>query len=62
MFVARIDAHATYSVIAIVSNAGQLVEGPVRIMNREANRLVARHHQRVRGYVRTLDSGEPDMC
>ena len=28
MFVAGIDAHATYSVIAIVSNTGQLVEEP----------------------------------
>jgi hypothetical protein len=28
MFVAGIDAHATYSVIAIVSNRGQLVAGP----------------------------------
>ena len=27
MFVAGIDAHATYSVIAIVSNTGQLVAG-----------------------------------
>ena len=26
MFVAGIDAHATYSVIAIVSNTGQLVQ------------------------------------
>ena len=26
MFVAGIDAHATYSVIAIVSNTGKLVE------------------------------------
>ncbi len=40
MFVAGIDAHATYSVIAIVSNTGQLVEGPVRIKNTEADRLV----------------------
>ncbi len=31
MFVAGIDAHATYSVIAIVSNTGQLVAGPIRI-------------------------------
>ncbi len=30
MFVAGIDAHATYSVIAIVSNTGQLVAGPIR--------------------------------
>ena len=35
-----IDAHATYSVIAIVSNAGQLVQEPVRVMNREGDRLV----------------------
>ncbi len=39
MFVAGIDAHATYAVIAIVSNTGQLVEGPVRIKNTEADRL-----------------------
>ena len=31
MFVAGIDAHPTYSVIAIESNTGQLVEGPVRL-------------------------------
>ena len=39
MFVAGIDAHATYSVIAIVSNAGQLVHGPVRIKNADADQL-----------------------
>ncbi len=39
MFVAGIDAHATYSVIAIVSNTGELVDKPVRIKNREADRL-----------------------
>ncbi len=39
MFVAGIDAHATYSVIAIVSNAGQLVHGPVRIKNVDADQL-----------------------
>ena len=39
MFVAGIDAHATYSVIAIVSNTGQLVHGPVRIKNTEEERL-----------------------
>ena len=39
MFVAGIDAHATYSVIAIVSNTGQLVHGPVRINNTEEERL-----------------------
>ena len=39
MFVAGIDAHATYSVIAIVSNTGQLMHGPVRIKNTEADRL-----------------------
>ena len=40
MFVAGIDAHATYSVIAIVSNTGQLVQAPIRIKNTEADRLV----------------------
>jgi transposase len=39
MFVAGIDAHATYSVIAIVSNAGQLMQEPVRVRNREAERF-----------------------
>jgi transposase len=39
MFVAGIDAHSTYSVIAIVSNAGQLVHGPVRIKNADADQL-----------------------
>ena len=41
MFVAGIDAHATYSVIAIVSNTGELVQKPVRIRNSEADRLDA---------------------
>ncbi len=39
MFVAGIDAHATYSVIAIVSNTGQLVHGPARIKNKEEDRF-----------------------
>lgn len=39
MFVAGIDTHATYSVIAIVSNTGELVHKPVRIKNSEADRL-----------------------
>ena len=39
MFVAGIDAHATYCGIAVVSNTGQLVRKPIRIKNREADRL-----------------------
>ena len=39
MLVAGIDAHATYSVIAIVSNTGQLVAGPIRIKNTQEDRL-----------------------
>ena len=39
MFVAGIDAHATYSVIAIVSNTGELVHKPVRVSNADADRL-----------------------
>ncbi len=39
MFVAGIDAHATYSVIAIVSNTGQLVAGPIRVNNSQEDRL-----------------------
>jgi transposase len=40
MFVAGIDAHTTYSVIAVVSNAGELVHKPSRIPNDEPDRLV----------------------
>ena len=39
MYVAGIDAHATYSVIAIVSNTGQVVQTPVRIKNTESDRF-----------------------
>jgi len=39
MFVAGIDAHATYSVTCVVSNGGELVHGPVRIKNAEADQL-----------------------
>ncbi len=41
MYVAGIDAHATYVVVAIVSKAGALVQKAVRIANKEADRLVA---------------------
>ena len=37
MFVAGIDAHATYSVIAIVSKTGELVHKPVRIKNSDVD-------------------------
>ena len=40
MFVAGIDAHTTYSVIVVVSNAGELVCKPTRIPNSEPDRLV----------------------
>lgn len=40
MYVAGIDAHATYVVVAVVSKAGELVQKAVRIANREADRLV----------------------
>jgi len=39
MHVAGIDAHATYVVVAIVSNGGALVQKPVRIRNRESGKL-----------------------
>jgi transposase len=39
MHVAGIDAHATYVVVAIVSNGGALVQKPVRIRNREIGEL-----------------------
>ena len=39
MFVAGIDSHATYSVITVVSNTGQLVAGPIRIKNTQEDRL-----------------------
>jgi len=40
MFVAGIDAHATYSVVAVVSNTGELVQESVRIPNSEPDRLL----------------------
>jgi len=39
MHVAGIDAHATYIVVAIVSNDGTLRQKPVRIRNREIGKL-----------------------
>ena len=40
MYVAGIDAHATYLVVAIVSNDGAFVQKPLRIRNTESDRLV----------------------
>lgn len=40
MFVAGIDAHTTYSVVAVVSNAGEIVHKPVRVPNSEPDRLL----------------------
>ena len=40
MFVAGIDAHTTYVMIAIVDHSGNSVHGPARIPNAEADRLV----------------------
>ena len=40
MFVAGIDAHTTYLVVAVVSKDGALVEKPVRIHNAERAQLV----------------------
>lgn len=45
MYVAGIDAHATYVVVAIVSKAGELVQKVVRIANQEADRLVELLHR-----------------
>ncbi len=39
MYVAGIDAHATYSVTCVVSKQGQLVSGPTRIKNADADQL-----------------------
>jgi transposase len=39
MFVAGIDAHTRYVVVAIVSNDGKIVQKPVRIGNHEVGRL-----------------------
>ena len=47
MFVAGIDAHATYSVTCVVSKEGQLVSGPTRIKNADADRL-SEHLERYR--------------
>ena len=40
MFVAGIDAHATYLVVGVVSNTGELVQRPVRIGNQQTERLL----------------------
>ena len=40
MFVAGVDAHTTYVMIAIVDTSGNSVHGPARIPNTEADRLV----------------------
>jgi hypothetical protein len=40
MMVAGSDAHATYVVVAIVSNDGALIQKPLRIQNAEAARLL----------------------
>ena len=39
MYVAGIDARATYSVTGVVSKQGQLVAGPTRIKNADADQL-----------------------
>lgn len=39
--VAGLDAHSTYVVVTIVSNAGEVVAGPKRIGNEDADRLEA---------------------
>ena len=39
MFVAGIDPHARYSVTCVVSNQAQLVAGPARIKNADADQL-----------------------
>ena len=41
MFVAGIDAHTRYSVIVVVNSTGDLVHGPSRIPNAQADRLVS---------------------
>lgn len=41
MVVAGVDGHATYSVIAIVSNSGEPVYKPARISHANSNRLVS---------------------
>ena len=39
--VAGLDAHSTYVVVTIVSNDGEVLAGPKRIGNEEADRLEA---------------------
>ena len=39
--VAGLDAHSTYVVVTIVSNDGEVLAGPKRIANEEADRLEA---------------------
>jgi transposase len=40
MYVAGIDAHATYSVVTIVSKQGERVQAPTGIRNQDADRLI----------------------
>jgi len=40
MYVAGIDAHATYLMVAVVSNDGAIVQKPIRISNGEQARLI----------------------
>jgi transposase len=58
MFVAGIDAHTTYLMIVIVDRSGKLVQGPARIRNAEADRLVhlLEEHKPVEVVVETCPS------
>lgn len=40
MYVAGIDAHSTYLVVAVVSNTGEQVLGPTRVRNEDRGRLL----------------------
>jgi len=55
MYVAGIDAHATYLVVGIVSNTGDLVQPPIRIPNARTDTLLEllQRYQPIEGVVET---------
>ena len=48
MFVAGIDAHATYSVTCVVSKQGQLVADPTRLRYCRTSNLMSHNQVRLR--------------
>ena len=63
MYVAGIDAHATYLVVGVVSNAGDLVQPPRRIPNAHTDALLELLHryQPIEAVVETSPPGRGSM-